>query len=522
MPSKFPPSTALTILVALLLSLSIGSGEARSQANRQLETGILGTGVYQTRWYRIDSGQPGPTVLITGGVHGNEPAGYRAADQIRHWKIVRGKLIVIPQVNRLGLAANTRWLPEFRNDNRLRDLNRNFPVEMRKTPATPLAEFVWAFVEEQNPDWVFDLHEGFDFRRQNERSVGSSVIAFPDQAGFAQKLVRTVNADIADQRKFMLLAGSGPAKGSLARACTEQLGSKSFILETTFKQQDLSTRNRQHRILVSTALQEIGLIQSDQSRRLAPPRQTDLVRIAVFDGQGANEKKVVAALENHPTSNPSAQTAGIATEADLFVTQIGPGDVRTDILSQFDIVIFPGGSASKQANSIGPVGQEAVRSFVKQGGGYIGICAGAYLCSSHYRWSFDLMNAAVFNKMVDIPGKGRKSMWYRGGPTKVKVEFAESGKNLFGLDGIQSVQYQNGPIISPGQRSDLPAYEVLASFRTENGIYKAQKNTMIGAPAIVRSQYGGGRVLAISPHFESTKGKEFVLRKAVELVQPRP
>ncbi|MEZ5299670.1 MAG: hypothetical protein R3F11_03220 [Verrucomicrobiales bacterium] len=38
----------------------------------------------ETPYYVADSGEPGPTVLITGGIHGNEPAGAAAAAQIRH------------------------------------------------------------------------------------------------------------------------------------------------------------------------------------------------------------------------------------------------------------------------------------------------------------------------------------------------------------------------------------------------------------------------------------------------------
>ncbi|MGI9472015.1 MAG: hypothetical protein ACR2NZ_10805 [Rubripirellula sp.] len=54
---------------------------------------VLGVGQsWQTRFYVNDSGVAGPTVIVTGGVHGNEPAGSAAADQIRHWPIVRGKL----------------------------------------------------------------------------------------------------------------------------------------------------------------------------------------------------------------------------------------------------------------------------------------------------------------------------------------------------------------------------------------------------------------------------------------------
>ena len=202
---------------------------------------------------------------------------------------------------------------------------------------------------------------------------------------------------------------------------------------------------------------------------------------------------------------------------------VGPGDLRIELLRQFDVIIFPGGSGSKQGKAIGELGRDHVRQFARGGGGIIGICAGAYLCSSHYTWSLNLMNAAVFNKMAEIPGQGLKSMWYRGPATDVDVEVTRDGKRVLGIEGLHSIRYQNGPILSPGADPSLPSYQPLAFFRTENGIYQPQQaNTMIGSPAVVACQFGEGRVVALSPHFESTKGCEAVILRVIEHVCRKP
>jgi hypothetical protein len=313
-----------------------------------------------------------------------------------------------------------------------------------------------------------------------------------------------VNKEIDQGRHFELLAKSGPVDGSLARACHEQLQAKSFILETTFKDQPVSLRARQHRQMVSTALHEIGVINEDQVDRIAPTVSAEVTRVGVFDDKGANESKLMRVLDDRP---------------ELFVTVFGPKDIKPAVLRQFDVLMFPGGSGSAQGKAIGEPGRETIRQFVRAGGGVIGVCAGAYLCSSHYDWSLDLMNASVFNKTVEVPGKGRKSMWYRGKATEVDVQVTKEGSEILGLEGLFSINYQNGPILSPGKNSDLPTFQTLAYFRSENGIYEAQKNTMIGAPAVVESKFGDGRVLAISPHFESTKGQESVILRAVEYVR---
>ncbi len=493
------------LLFALAVSptVSIGQSSETQQSTIQIDSGVLGENTnWSTPWYRIDSGTKGPTVLIIGGVHGNEPAGFRAANQIRNWPITSGKIVVMPKLNRLGLSANMRWIPEFRNNKEMRDLNRVFPRNDNPDPQTELANSVWDFVKSQQPDWVFDLHEGFDFHQINSKSVGSSVISFPSNSAFAAALVTSVNNQVDSKKHFVLLDDKGPVNGSLARASEERLDAKAFIVETTFKDQPISLRTHQHRLIISTALNRIGLLDQDCTDVMCPA-STKTIRVGIFDGNGAGETKIVKVLD---------------LEEDFIVNHIGPKQIVPNILNQFDVLVFPGGSGSKQAKAIGPKGREHIREFTRNGGGVVGVCAGAYLCSSHYSWSLSLMNASVFNQSFEIPGKGKKSMWYRGKPTAIDVELTSDAKRILGIAGMHSVQYHNGPIISPDNKPDVPHYTALGYFRSENGIYKQQHETMIGTPAIVTSNYGAGKVIAISPHFESTKGPESVVGSAVRFV----
>lgn len=494
---------ALACAVVLVALGHISLAETRTE---QTGTLLAGTG-FATDWLIIDSGVPGETVLVTGGVHGNEPAGALAAEQISHWEITQGRLVVIPRVNRLGLKADTRWIPAFRNDKALRDLNRNFPESDEPVPQTDLAVGVWEFVTTLDPDWVFDLHEGFDFHALNDKSVGSSVITFPADEALARGLVDEVNALAPEDKPFVALAGSGPVAGSLARACGEVLGAHAFIFETTSKDQPISLRARQHRVMVQAALLSIGMLGEPGVDVLGPGKGEGTLNVGVFDDSGASEAQTLAALRTDPA---------------IYVTPIGRHDTSTEALARFDVLVFPGGSGSKQGKALGEHGRQNVRGFINDGGGYLGICAGAYLSSSHYDWSLHLMNTACFNTMVKIEGKGKKSMWYRGGPADLEVELLPGAADLLGLDGTQTVRYHNGPILSEGQDADAPGYEILAWFREENGMYEAQKGTMINTPAVVRSRFGEGTVLAISPHFESTKGLEQAIVRAVHAIAEEP
>ena len=106
------------------------------------QDGVLGRGTrWATPYYVIDSGKPGPCVAVIGGCHGNEPAGAYAADQIRRWPIVRGKLVVVPRANPPALAIFRRYSPDVKKAHR--DLNRNYG----NPPRGAQAPRIWALLE---------------------------------------------------------------------------------------------------------------------------------------------------------------------------------------------------------------------------------------------------------------------------------------------------------------------------------------------------------------------------------------
>jgi len=466
-----------------------------------------------TEYHVIDSGVDGPTVLIVAGMHGNEPAGWRAAEQIRHWPIVKGKLVVVPRANTRGLAADTRYVPE--QPEAARDLNRNFPPDGESVqPRGELAMALWKFASQVEPDWVIDLHEGFEFNLSHnppdgkKKSVGSSVIYRGGNAmdPLAERIVDAANATVTEADKRFSLIRRGPVSTGLARACINVLGAEALILETTYKEQPLSLRTRQHRAMVNVLLNHIGLIDRDCSGVLAAPKQEGHLLVGAFDGPG--------------TGGSKTDLFGIVdSAADMTLHFLGGAEMRSEVLEQLDVVVFPGGSGSKQAKAISENGRAAVSSFVDAGGGYVGVCAGAYLCSSHYDWSLNFIDSSVFTGSKEVPGKGRKQMWYRGGSADINVELTEAGQSIFGEVGKQvTVRYHNGPIISPKADTDLEDYRVLAWFRSENALWEPQKGTMINTPAIVSGGFGEGRVISVSPHPESTEALHPIIANSIRWV----
>lgn len=102
------------------------------------------------------SAVPGPTVLSTAGIHGDEVNGMEVVRQlISHGvnKPARGTIICIPVINVFGFIAKSRYFPDGR------DLNRVFPGSKGGSLASRVAH---RFTSEVLPvaDLCLDFHTG--------------------------------------------------------------------------------------------------------------------------------------------------------------------------------------------------------------------------------------------------------------------------------------------------------------------------------------------------------------------------
>lgn len=268
-----------------------------------------------------------------------------------------------------------------------------------------------------------------------------------------------------------------------------------MILETTVKDQPLSLRIRQHRLMVHAILGRLGMSGKDVPP-LAPYKAdgSGPLRIAIYDAGGTGR-----------TSARSLEVA-LAPMGKTLVRRIGPPEIRAGQLSRFDLVVFPGGSGSRQAAALEKTGREKVRRFVEEGGGYLGVCAGSYLAARNYDWSLKIVDG----RTVDT----RNGHWRRGRGT-VKMELTEKGRLILGDYPEQvDVRYANGPIFAPAQDDAIEDFQALAHFRTELAENGARVGAMIDTPAILSGNLGKGRVLCISPHPESTKALHGMVRRA--------
>ncbi|MHB8898096.1 MAG: BPL-N domain-containing protein [Thermoguttaceae bacterium] len=250
-----------------------------------------------------------------------------------------------------------------------------------------------------------------------------------------------------------------------------------------------STKNSMVLTVVLTCLVTV----SAGSEEAQPTGQP--IRVAVYSGTGTSDSRrlVLEKLEKLP---------GFQCKT------IDEQGIREGKLSGYDVLIHPGGSGSKQGKALEETGQAKVRDFVEGGGGFIGICAGAYLATSNYSWSLHILDAQVVDR----------EHWARG-HGNVKIRLRDEGKRILDCKrDLETIYYYQGPLLAPGGEADVPDYQALATFETEIARNGAPQGVMKGTTAIADGAYGAGRVICFSPHPERTEGLESFLQSAVRWV----
>ena len=221
------------------------------------------------------------------------------------------------------------------------------------------------------------------------------------------------------------------------------------------------------------------------------------VRVAVFDGTGvgASAEKLIEALQS-------------SEDRRVEVCRITADEIRQGELSGVDVLVHPGGSGSKQGAALEEEGRKAVRTFVNDGGGYLGVCAGAYLATNDYSWSLNLIDAKVVDRRHWARGKGM-----------VKLRLSPEASEFFDHDGDElDIHYGQGPLLARREWDDpvVPDYESLAIYSTEIAKNGAPRGVMAGTSAAVRCEFGKGRVFCFSPHPELTEGQHHLIPLAVD------
>ncbi|SEO19154.1 Succinylglutamate desuccinylase / Aspartoacylase family protein [Halogranum amylolyticum] len=209
---------------------------------------------HETDVYVYDSGQSGPTTMVVGGIHGNEPSGYRAATQIASWGVDRGKLVVLPRANEVAISRNSRYDDDG-------DLNRKFPP-LSGDPETPLAQAIWKQVVKHDPDWMFDLHSARGIYKSGDGSVGQAL--FPTWTSPAREYGENTVADLNTEFGFTgdmryLMGNTLDAdRPMLMHRVAGMLDIPGYICETTRKDTTTSEQINWHLFCVEHVMNQYG------------------------------------------------------------------------------------------------------------------------------------------------------------------------------------------------------------------------------------------------------------------------
>jgi hypothetical protein len=260
--------------------------------------------------YKIYGRQEGPTIMILGGIQGDEPGGFLSADLYVDLSLKRGNLIVVPRANFRSIITFDRG-PEG-------DMNRKFDQIKEFDPDRGTVEIIKNLMAES--DLFLNLHDGSGFFRPvwesdmaNPSRYGQCIIAdtevytHPDSGRVlhlgqeARKVVDMINKHIPEEKyKFHFSnhdtlspeSSHLEQRKSASYYALTKLGIPAYGLETSKQLPSLEMKVRQHNLAINAFMEIYGVIPEQPRVNLAPPTLHYLVisvngelPVAVTDGQ---------------------------------------------------------------------------------------------------------------------------------------------------------------------------------------------------------------------------------------------
>ena len=200
----------------------------------------------------------------------------------------------------------------------------------------------------------------------------------------------------------------------------------------------------------------------------------------------------------------------VQSSPELEIKVLDSEMIRNGGLDGLDLLVMPGGSSPAIKRDLGTNGTARIKDFIRNGGGYVGTCAGCCL---------------MMEEAPD-PSRGIGVMpFYRSGSKGrylIPIELNGKGAKALGINkGTYIVQYSHGPILEPStQLVENASFEVWGTFRTDAGKYGNQPE-MYGRAAVVGGTYGKGRVFVISCHPEFFENSRLIVEGAFRYVTGR-
>jgi glutamine amidotransferase-like uncharacterized protein len=184
-------------------------------------------------------------------------------------------------------------------------------------------------------------------------------------------------------------------------------------------------------------------------------------------------------------------------------------EINSQTLSGCDILIMPGGLGITYINSP-EINAGDLKNFVKNGNGYVGICAGAYAASKHVDGDYDGWGIApdINSKPVDYVGN-------------LSISMTSRGENILNLQNLRNFAGQKtAGFLSTGSSVTMYHWNGPAMYKTDGSndslaVYASNKTGYQNYAAIATDTYGSGRIVLSGPHPELSPTKPEMLARMI-------
>jgi len=200
----------------------------------------------------------------------------------------------------------------------------------------------------------------------------------------------------------------------------------------------------------------------------------------------AGEKPLALVWEGPGACRPSCLDASviIARRAGFKVKKVGPGFTDFSLFKKAKLWVQPGGKSTTAAAAMGPVMMDQIREFVRNGGGYVGFCAGMFISTPEIGTSKKIGYGIIPGETellikgendramipIDTIDHGRVTMYYAGGPY-MRVSEAD----LKAVDGEVIARYPDGKIAGIRARYGKGKVAVIGTHPEAGFIWKLSR-----------------------------------------------
>ncbi len=253
------------------------------------------------------------------------------------------------------------------------------------------------------------------------------------------------------------------------------------------------------KLLIFVLFVSLFSCKTEPAKNNADNINSDKIQVAVFSGNGASPVCVTETLE------------ALKIDKGIEESAIDGYDIAAGKLSDFDVIIFPGGSGSKELNNLGKTGVESIRKFVLQDGkGLIGICAGGFMTMSTNGYpSLKLSNYKQLDRAHYNRGRGLVQFKLTEQGTKYFPEL--KNHNLF-------LQYYDGPVMQLKDNTKEDTSELGKFVSDIHPDDFAPSGLTPGKTFIYFEDAGKGKIFGIAGHPEATPGMRWMVPRMARLV----